>query len=362
MATYTTMEGPQHIAIRELDLRTCHPSTVVDRVGAVPVLKTSAGPCPGVRAPCRSVTMATTEANPGHNPEHTTVPFFTFLRANLVLHSAMTSATNTPRFGPSVPFSSFVPPSPSPLAASTPYFGLDNDDDIEPLSLEVLDKPHDKVEGMRLVADSIAQMRQRASLNLVFHPLCLAGLSATLAAIYHFGGVTRDSGLGMTVSCGVIMSYLMGIRYLANGYISLAERLRWNWLCADDGEEDTLLAARLNQDIIGTLVLRLEPNPTSSHRRRRSLSLRGGKGVIRAWTTNLNYRGKGVGKDLLQEAVRVTKERCGKDAEVGFAQEHANSAMLLPGIFNAPFRRDEVRATRALDGILSNWDLVKKRR
>jgi hypothetical protein len=43
MATYTTMEGPQHIAIRELDLRTCHPSTVVDRVGAVPVLKTSAG-------------------------------------------------------------------------------------------------------------------------------------------------------------------------------------------------------------------------------------------------------------------------------------------------------------------------------
>lgn len=43
MATYTTMEGPQHIAIRELDLRTCHPSTMVDRVGAVPVLKTSAG-------------------------------------------------------------------------------------------------------------------------------------------------------------------------------------------------------------------------------------------------------------------------------------------------------------------------------
>lgn len=46
MATYTTMEGPQHIAIRELDLRTCHPSTVVDRVGAVPVLKTSAGEFP----------------------------------------------------------------------------------------------------------------------------------------------------------------------------------------------------------------------------------------------------------------------------------------------------------------------------
>ncbi|EWZ41224.1 hypothetical protein FOQG_10234 [Fusarium oxysporum f. sp. raphani 54005] len=73
MATYTTMEGPQHIAIRELDLRACHPSTVVDRVGAVPVLKTSAGPCPAVRAPCRPVTMATTKDYPGHNLEHTTV-------------------------------------------------------------------------------------------------------------------------------------------------------------------------------------------------------------------------------------------------------------------------------------------------
>ncbi|KAM5348134.1 hypothetical protein ACJ41O_007958 [Fusarium nematophilum] len=332
--TTTTMEGPHHIAIRELDLRTCHPSTMADRVGAVPVLKTSAA-------------------------------FFTFLRANLVLHSAMTSATSTPQLGPSIPFAPIVQASSSPFAAASPFFGLDDDDDedVPPLSLEVLDSPRDKIEGMRLVADSIAQMRQRASLNLVFHPLCLAGLSAALAAVYHLGGVSNlHPSLGMTVSCGVVMSYLMGIRYLASGYVSLAERLRWNWLRADDGEEDTLLAARYNDDIIGTLVLRLEPNPASGHRRRRSLSLRGGKGVIRAWTTNLRYRGKGVGKDLLHEAVRVTKERCGKDAEIGFAQEHANSAMLLPGIFNAPFRRDELRATMALDGVLADWEFSKKRR
>ncbi|KAF4977444.1 hypothetical protein FZEAL_6008 [Fusarium zealandicum] len=331
MATYTTMEGP-HLAIRELDLRTCHQSTMVDRVGAVPVLKTSAA-------------------------------FFTFLRANLVLHSAMTSATNTPQLGPSFPFASFVSPSPSQLAATSPYFDLDDDEDVPPLSLEVLDNPNDKVEGMRLVADSIAQMRQRASLNLVFHPLCLAGLSAALAAVYHLGGVSRlDPGLSMTVSCGVVMSYLMGIRYISSGYVSLAERLRWNWLRTDEGDEDTLLAARINDDIVGTLVLRLEANPASCHRRRRSLSLRGGKGVIRAWTTDLHYRGKGVGKDLLHEAVRVTRERCGKDAEIGFAQEHANSAMLLPGIFNAPFRRDEVRATKALGGVLADWDITKKKR
>lgn len=331
------MEAPHHMAIRELDLSAYHPNPLVDRVNAMPGLKTSAA-------------------------------FFTFLRANLVLHSAMSSATSTPRLGPSYPFA----PSPSPFSASAAVsadqlFDLDDDNiDIPPLSLEILESRRDKVDGLRLVADSIAQMRQRASVALVFHPLCLAGLSAALATVYQLGFVsTLDMGVSMTVSCGVVMSYLMGIRYLASGYVSLAERLRWGWLRADDGEEDTLLAARYNDEIIGSLVLRLEPNPAalaSPRRKYRSVALRGGKGVIRAWTTSLRYRGKGVGKDLLYEAVRITKERCGRDAEVGFAQEHANSAMLLPGIFNAPFRRDEVLATKVLEEVLVDYEVTKKRR
>ncbi|KPM35654.1 hypothetical protein AK830_g10908 [Neonectria ditissima] len=336
------MEGPHHhhMAIRELDLSAYHPNPLVDRVNAMPALKTSAA-------------------------------FFTFLRANLVLHSAMSSATNTPRLGPSSPFAPIIA---SPFAAASAsasstdmLFDLDQDDnDIPPLSLEVLESRRDKVEGLRLVADSIAQMRQRASVALVFHPLCLAGLSAALATIYQLGFVSRlDLGVSITVSCGVVMSYLMGIRYLSSGYVSLAERLRWAWLRADDGEEDTLLAARYNDEIIGSLVLRLEPSPAalaSPKRRYRSVALRGGKGVIRAWTTSLRYRGKGVGKDLLYEAVRITKERCGRDAEVGFAKEHANSAMLLPSIFNATFRKDEIFATKALEEVLLDYEITKKRR
>ncbi|KAH7149923.1 hypothetical protein B0J13DRAFT_278661 [Dactylonectria estremocensis] len=333
------MEAPHHMAIRELDLSAYHPNPLVDRVNAMPGLKTSAA-------------------------------FFTFLRANLVLHSAMSSATSTPRLGPSSPFAHIVAPSPFSDSASISaeqLFDLDDDNiDIPPLSLEVLESRRDKVDGLRLVADSIAQMRQRASVALVFHPLCLAGLSAALATVYQFGFISSlDAGVSMTVSCGVFMSYLMGIRYLAGGYVSLAERLRWGWLRADDGEEDTILAARYNDEIIGSLVLRLEPNPAAlagPKRKYRSVALRGGKGVIRAWTTSLRYRGKGVGKDLLFEAVRITKERCGRDAEVGFAQEHANSAMLLPAIFNAPFRRDEILATKALDEVLADYDVVKRRR
>ena len=82
------------------------------------------------------------------------------------------------------------------------------------------------------------------------------------------------------------------------------------------------------------------------------MSFRGGKGVIRAWTTRLRYRGKGIGRDLLDGAIRIVKDRCGKDAEVGFAQEHANSTMLLPAMFNGVFRRDEVRAAKALEKAL----------
>lgn len=338
------MENSHTMAIRELDLSAWHPNPLVNRVNAVPGLKTSAA-------------------------------FFTFLRANLVLHSAMTSST-TPRLDPTNPFASIIAPSLSPFDAfasdtTSTLFDLDDaNNDIPPLSLEVLESRRDKVEGLRLVADSIAQMSQRASLSLVFHPICLAGLSAILAAIYRLGWISSfDAGLSMTVSCGVFMTYLMSIRYMTNGYVSLAERLRWAWLLrADDGEEDTLLAARYNDEIIGSLVLRLEPGPSthslaySGKRKNRSNSLRGGKGVIRAWTTSLHYRGKGVGKDLLYEAVRVTKERCGRDAEVGFAQEHANSAMLLPEMFNAQFRRDEVRATKALNDVLADCELLRKRR
>ncbi|KAF7560617.1 hypothetical protein G7046_g3525 [Stylonectria norvegica] len=354
------MDGTHHMAVRELDLSACrHPSSMVDRVIAVPGLKTSA--VRFVSSYCINTTL-------GHNTSKNLIAitnneaaFFTFLRANLVLTSAMSSNTSTPQFGPYSPYTVF-PSSPSPLGTNSPLVPLD---DIPPLSLEILDARDDKVESLHLIADSVAQMRQRASLSMVFNPLCVAGLSAALATVYQVGYVpSSDVGLAITVSCGVVMTYLMGVRYFASGYLSIAEQMKWSWLQAEDGEEDTVLAARYNDEIIGALVLRLEPSlsPALGKKKSRSSSLKGGKGVIRAWTTRLKYRSKGIGRELLHEGVRVTKERCGKDAEVGFAKEHANSVMILPNMFNAPFRRDEVRAALALEEVLSDWEISKKKR
>ena len=276
----------------------------------------------------------------------------------------MASNVSTPLLEPSVS-QTLPPPSPSPLGAQPAPSSSADLDGIPPLSLDVLTTRDEKVDAFKLVADSVAQQRQKASLNLVFHPLLLAGLVSALSWAWHHGWVKRHGDLGFTMIfvSGIIMTYLMGIRYLSSPYIKVAEDLRWDWLVAEDGEEDTIIGSKFGDEMIGALVLRLEPNPSLANKKKnRALSLKGGKGVIRAWTTKLRYRKRGVGSDLLHEAVRVTREKCGKDAQVGFAQEHANSTMVLPDFFNGPFRKQEMQAARALEKVLGEWEGNRRKR
>jgi len=266
--------------------------------------------------------------------------------------------------------------------------GIPNDDEIPPLSLDILTERNDKVDALKLIADSIAQQRQQAAFNLVVHPLLLSVLFAALAFVYKFAYASgrHDPGTVMMLASGVVMSYLVAIRYAVAGYIRAAEALNWDWLLVKDdsttnggipGAEDIIIGTRYGTEIIGALVLRIEPNLSSvsssgtstsgkrhkngGHSRSSSSNyFRGGKGVIRAWTTRLRYRGKGVGGDMLREAVRLTREKCGRDAEVGFAREHANSARVLPEIFNGPFRKTEIRAAKALEKVVG--EMVGKKR
>ncbi|KAI3402194.1 hypothetical protein diail_123 [Diaporthe ilicicola] len=341
MATYTQLH---HF---ELDLSAaCYPNSISGRLNdVVPVLKTSTA-------------------------------FFTFLRANLALQPSAMSNVSTPLLEPVGVSQGLVPQtSSSPLAnhvtdaneASSPQPEA-NLDDIPPLSLDVLTTRNDKVEALKLVADSIAQQRQRASLGLVFHPLLVSGLVASLALTYQVAWARkaqrdRDFGVALTLFAGVIMAYLLAIRFFTSGYIQIAEALKWDWLVSPDtGDEDVVIGTRFGSEIIGALFLRLEPSAASPRKKRGSQNLRGGKGVIRAWTTKLRYRGKGVGVDMLQEAVRITREKCGKDAEVGFAAEHANSQMVLPEMFNKTFRSGERRAAGALEKVVSEWEGGRRKR
>lgn len=272
----------------------------------------------------------------------------------------MSSNVSTPYLEPHT--STLGPPSPSPLATNPPLAPLD---DIPPLSLDILTTDDDKIDALRLVADSVAQQRQQASFTLVKHPVLLGSLGVLLGGVYQYAFIHRgqDFGTALMLASGLIMTYLVAIRFVASGYIQAAEALRWDWLVAEDGEEDVVIGTRFGQDLIGALVLRLEPNPAlAGKKKNRSLSLKGGKGVIRAWTTKLRYRGQGVGEDMLREAVRVTRERCGKDAEIGFAKEHANSTKVLPEVFNGVFRRQEMRAARTLEEVVAGVDKEKRKR
>lgn len=150
------------------------------------------------------------------------------------------------------------------------------------------------------------------------------------------------------------MACLVGVRAITSGYLTLAEGINWAYL--DNGEDDDLLIGCIfGDEIIGTAVLRLERNGNKKRKM-------GGKGLVRAWTTKLKYRGKGVGTGLLEEVVRVTRERVGNSAEIGFAVEHANSRMVVPEMFNKGFRRDEYRAARALDGVIAEMGMHGKKK
>lgn len=313
-----------------------------------------------------------------------TAAFFTFLRANLVVNpSAMSSNANTPMLEP---YSSqtLPPPSPAPLAAAdddddgdaadaanADDAGTDAGpgpvpDDLPPLEIGVLREDADKLNAFNLVTDSVAQQRQLASLYLVFHPLLLALLAAALGAAFQYSWrVRRDLGVALMLHSGVVMTYLLGIRYFTGRYVHLAEDMKWRWLvAADTGDEDAIIGVRFGQVLVGALVLRLERPPSGGplRRRTRASALKGGKGVIRAWTVLLRYRGRGVGSDLLHEAVRVTREKCGRDATVGFAKEHANSAMVVPEMFNRQFRKDEQRAIKALEKVVTEWEGSRRKR
>lgn len=245
-------EAQRLVGVRELDLANYGPVSVVDRINVVQGLRTSAA-------------------------------FFTFLRANLALSatspsSPASSHAPTPYLEPYSHHQFPIPPSPSPLSSSTSfsdshsYTGadasapLDPLDDVPPLSLEPLLTYDDKVAGLNLIADSIAQMKQRAAHSMVFHPLCMSVLFMAWVGIYRWSYVpsTEDPSMALLLSCGVTMTYLTAIRYFTDGYVKLAENLRWSWLEGSGSiEGDLLIGARYGGALIGVLVLRLEPRFSS---------------------------------------------------------------------------------------------------
>ncbi|KAF2396616.1 hypothetical protein EJ06DRAFT_539874 [Trichodelitschia bisporula] len=229
------------------------------------------------------------------------------------------------------------PPS-LPLAPSSTEAPAD--EELPPLETHVAITPADQIAGLKLVADSVAQQRQLAARILLYHPLHGALFAALLAGLWHLMYKTRgDIPLIFTTGAGVAMAVLVGARAATAGYIYAAEAVGREWL-----GEDVVLVTKFGGDVIGSLILGWERGEGRGNRRRK-----GGRGVVRGWTTKLRYRGKGVGVALLEEAVRIVAEKGGE--EIVFDDKHANSKRVLPAMYNAPFDRKEAAYRAVLEDV-----------
>ncbi|KAF3388363.1 hypothetical protein F1880_004574 [Penicillium rolfsii] len=214
---------------------------------------------------------------------------------------------------------------------------------IPELSTYVATDADEIVAAHRLIADSVAQQRQLAARAVIFHPIWLGAMGAVFAVLYKL--LYHDSSdlpLIGTTGAGCVMAGLTLVRVLTGGYIEHAEHVGMRaWLKEEDGsekDEQEMIVTKFGDKIIGALVLRGVREGRKVH------------GVIRAWTVQQKYRGKGVGMGLLEESIQICQKRRWKGPV--FDDEHANAKRVLPGVFNGPFERRERRARGALESLM----------
>ncbi|KAF2855702.1 hypothetical protein T440DRAFT_464090 [Plenodomus tracheiphilus IPT5] len=302
----------------------------------------------------------------------TSAAFLTSLSANLRIDPDLPSPLGTPttfrlnNFSlhplPPTPLSFSTLPGPqnqypSPaesIAMSTPETSAPikpPTEELPQLSTYTAETEDDRIEGLRLVADSVAQQRQVSSKAMMFHPISLAVYTVVVAiATQYILRWYNDMLMVCTTVGGITMTFLIFIRWMTGGYIGVAEDVDMEWL-----GEDRMIVVKWGEDVIGALVLGWADNDAAKKRGRR----RRGKAIVRAWTVKLKYRGKGVGEGLLEEAVKIAGEK-GADGII-FDGNHASmlsashsflldpdSTRILPAIFNSYLDKQEARAEKAL--------------
>ena len=172
------------------------------------------------------------------------------------------------------------------------------------------------------------------------------------------------------------MAGLLTVRWMVAGYLVEAERVgTWRWLGVDEQLNNNyteVLVTRFGEEVIAALVVwgvvdangTVKGSSSGGKRGYRSNNSNGSggsggamngsvkiKGVIRAWTVRQKYRRKGVGGALLEEAVKLCREN--RWSGPVFADDHANSARMLPALFNAGFEARESRAREMLERVVN---------
>jgi hypothetical protein len=129
-----------------------------------------------------------------------------------------------------------------------------------------------------------------------------------IAVIYALVGST-NLPMMLTTLTGTTMASLLLVRNITGAYIEAAEKFKpGEWL---DAAQDTVIVAVFGETVVGTVVVRGDGKKGNKKGK-------GGTAVIRAWTTRLRERRKGVGRGLLEEAVKSARK---KGMEIAFEED-----------------------------------------
>ncbi|KAL9529354.1 hypothetical protein SMMN14_07119 [Sphaerulina musiva] len=278
----------------------------------------------------------------------TSAAFFASLRTNLRLHaSPPPSPLSTPN---SMRGSTPTLPPPSPLSGPVLTADMDAPDTPLPQDNPLADVPEltsylatddfEKMEALKLVADSVAQQRQTANRALIYHPVNMSVMTAVLACAGRYLAYRGFDYMGIILTCmGIFMSFMAACRYLTQGYLNAAEDINLAWL----GDAD-ILVTKFGDEVIGTVMIDWISGESRTKKKK------AWRGLIKAWTVRLKYRHKGVGRALLEDAVSAAKKKGAESLD--FAENHANSRRILSKFYNTTFDRDEAQSIEQLQNLM----------
>jgi ribosomal protein S18 acetylase RimI-like enzyme len=231
----------------------------------------------------------------------------------------------------------------------------------------VTEDQDEKIDALKLVADSVAQMRQLANSALIFHRLNMAIAVAVISLLARYLlEWKRDIVVTATTCSGLVMVCFALCRYATQGYLLAAESISWDWL----GNADVLVT-KFGDEVIGTVIIDWV---SGESRQRRKKAWRG---EIKGWAVRLKYRGKGVGSALLEEAVKESRKKGAETIE--FAEDHASklgnylsfreadircldSKRVLPKFYNGQMDKRETRARELLQDLLEQSPTKSRRK
>ncbi|PGH26988.1 hypothetical protein AJ80_01372 [Polytolypa hystricis UAMH7299] len=323
------------------------------------------------------------------------VAFLSSLRANLQISSSSEDlylaspslpAINTPDFSRSLPYyphdnifrsngpatydsgrtpaATFTPYALSSVE-SGPYHDFQSEvEDTPPLTTAPARTDDEILTALDLIKESVSQQRQIAAKCIIFHPAVVATsiiIFLTITKLVYTGHL-RDLLLMTALWTTCTLISMLAIRFMVREYTSLAPSIgSWSWLSESSvngvsHKRDEIFVTKYNDEIVGVLVLRIAKTvtgagtPGTRPRSARRKSSARWTGIVRAWTIKQGYRHQGIGTNLLGEAVSSCRLRA-LDGPL-FADDHAHSKQVLPGMFNSQFQQHDRWARGFLERVI----------